>query len=381
MLTVLKSGRVNALVHGDQTRAFEHEFAEYIGVPHAIAVSNGTVSLELALRLLGVGPGDEVIVPARSFFATTSAVVAVGASPVFADVDISTQNIDPDSVLRMIGPRTRAVICVHLAGLPCDMERLCAITSAHKLALVEDCAQAHGATWNGRPVGSFGDASSFSFCTDKIMSTGGEGGMLALKDSAVWERAWAYKDHGKSPTRLTQSAPGPIGEYRYLHDSFGSNFRLTEMQAAIGRRQLVKLDQWVVTRRSNASALLAEAVKHPAIVPVSAPQQADHAYYKCYIRLDYDLLPTSVSRSDIVAALQAQGIACGSGSCPDMSQESAFANLSIRRDGNLPNAVKLARETIMFQVDHTLTTAQTPWIGRCLADAVESFAPMQRLPS
>ncbi|MEM7666579.1 MAG: DegT/DnrJ/EryC1/StrS family aminotransferase [Pseudomonadota bacterium] len=371
---VLQSGKVNALVHGSENRAFEAEFASYIGVPHAIALSNGTVSIELALRALGIGPGDEVIVPARSFFATTSAVVAVGAQPVFADIELDTQNIDPSSVERLIGARTRAIICVHLAGQPCDMDRLCAIASEHDLRIIEDCAQAHGASWNDRPVGSFGDAGSFSFCTDKIMSTGGEGGMLVMRDEKVWRAAFAYKDHGKDPFRLRAPSRSAPGEFRYLHDGFGSNFRMTEMQAAIGRRQLAKLDGWLSQRRKNAQALLAEACKHPAVSPMRLPDAAEHAYYKAYVRLDLSRLTAGVSRSDIIAALMAEGIACGSGSCPDMSREGAFEDTDVKRDGDLSNAHRLAQETIMFQVDHTLSPSMTARVGRCLSEIVDQFS-------
>lgn len=367
---VLESGQVNALVHGTENRAFEAEFASYLQVPHAIAVSNGTVSIELALRALGIGPGDEVIVPARSFFATTSAVVAVGARPAFADVELDTQNIDPASIERVVCGRTRAIICVHLAGQPCDMDRICAIASARGIAVIEDCAQAHGATWAGRPVGSFGDAGSFSFCTDKIMSTGGEGGMLVMRDEQVWRHAWAYKDHGKDPIRLREPSNSAPGEFRFLHDRFGSNFRMTEMQAAIGRKQLAKLDHWVAQRRENARALLQEACQNPAVLPMRLPDQAQHAYYKAYVRLDLDRLAPGAARSDIIAALTAEGITCGSGSCPDMSREAAFDGLDVKRDGNLPNAQRLASETIMFQVDHTLRPEQTARAGRCLADVV-----------
>ena len=368
---VLASGRVNALVHGDENRRFEAEFADYVGVPHALAVSNGTVSIELALRALGIGPGDEVIVPARSFFATTSAVVAVGARPAFADVEADTQNIDPASVERMIGPDTKAIVCVHLAGQPCDMDRLCDLAETHGLALIEDCAQAHGATWRGRRVGSFGDAGSFSFCTDKIMSTGGEGGMLVLRDEAVWRRAWAYKDHGKDPIRLREKSSSPPGEFRYCHDSFGSNFRMTEMQAAIGRRQLAKLDDWVARRRENAECLLIEACRHAAVRPMRLPDAAEHAYYKCYVRLDLEALPAGISRSDVVGALMAEGIACGSGSCPDMSREGAFKDLEIRIDGELAAAHAVALETLMFQVDHTLSPEDTARFGRSLVRVIE----------
>ncbi|MHA7819590.1 MAG: DegT/DnrJ/EryC1/StrS family aminotransferase [Erythrobacter sp.] len=368
---VLASGKVNALVHGQENRAFEKAFASYIGVPHAVAVSNGTVALELALRALDIGPGDEVIVPARSFFATTSAVIAVGARPVFADVQLDTQNIDPDSIERLIGESTRAIICVHLAGQPCDMTRLGEIASSNSLRLIEDCAQAHGASWNGRRVGSFGDASAFSFCTDKIMSTGGEGGMLVMKDEGVWRSAWAYKDHGKDPLRLREPSSAAAGEFRYLHDRFGSNFRMTEMQAAIGRKQLGKLDDWVSRRRENAKAFLREASKSPVVMPMRLPNEAEHAYYKVYIRLDLSLLPADITRSDLITALMFEGIMCGSGSCPDMSREAALDDWDIKRDGDLSSAHRLARETMMFQVDHTFSTEHTAHFGRRLAEIAD----------
>ncbi|KWV92897.1 DegT/DnrJ/EryC1/StrS aminotransferase family protein [Erythrobacter sp. YT30] len=370
---VLASGRVNSLVHGDQNKAFEKEFADYVGVPFAVAVSNGTVSIELALRALGVGKGDEVIVPARSFFATTSAVVAVGATPVFAEVETDTQNIDPASVERVISDKTRAIACVHLAGQPCDMDRLCDIAERHGLFLIEDCAQAHGAMWRGRAVGSFGDAGSFSFCTDKIMSTGGEGGMLVMKDETVWRRSWAYKDHGKDPIRLREKSNSAPGEFRYCIDDFGSNFRMTEMQAAIGRLQLKKLDDWVARRRENACALVEEATKHPAVSSMNVPDHAFHTFYKCYVLLDLQLLPEGVSRSMVLAALMAEGIACGSGSCPDMSREGAFSDLEVRRDGDLAASHEMAARTIMFQVDHTLTPEDTARYGRALVRVLNAL--------
>ncbi|MGB3808028.1 MAG: DegT/DnrJ/EryC1/StrS family aminotransferase [Erythrobacter sp.] len=373
---VLLSGEVNALVHGTQNRAFEAEFAQYLGVSHALALSNGTVAIELALRALGIGPGDEVIVPARSFFATASAVVAAGASPIFADVEADTQNIDPNSVERLLCDRTRAIICVHLAGQPCDMDRLCTIATANGLRLIEDCAQAHGATWRGSPVGSFGDAGCFSFCTDKIMSTGGEGGMVVMDDERSWRIAAAYKDHGKNPLRMRERANTPPGEFRFLHDDFGSNFRMTEMQAAIGRRQLAKLDGWVARRRANAEALIAAACSSPAVLPLRLPEEARHAYYKAYVRLDLDRFPAGISRSDVIAALMDRGIVCGSGSCPDMSREAAFQNVEAKRDGELANAHLIARETLMFQVDHTLDPEQTATVGRCVAEVVNRLADL-----
>lgn len=353
-VNVLESGRVNALVHGDETRAFEREFAEFVGMPFAIAVANGTVSLELALRAMGIGPGDEVIVPARSFFASVSCIVAVGAQPVFADVQLETQNIDPVSVARMISPRTRAVLCVHIAGMPCDMASLVSLCRTNGLALIEDCAQAHGATYRGKQVGSFGDCSSFSFCTDKIMSTGGEGGMVLFRSQKAWETAFAYKDHGKNPVKLRSVSGTAPGEFRYTHDSFGTNFRMTEMQAAIGRVQLRKLPGWLARRRANA-AQLAEALQDlPGLIIDPVKFFCEPAWYKFYARIDPARLPPRVSRSSVLAALTAQGIQCGSGSCPDMSREGAFATMNPPRDGDLPVAQELGERTIMVPVDHLL---------------------------
>ncbi|MVZ98254.1 DegT/DnrJ/EryC1/StrS aminotransferase family protein [Sphingorhabdus sp. IMCC26285] len=349
---VLQSGRVNALVHGEQNRAFEKEFAAYIGMPHAIAVSNGTVSIEMALRAFGIGAGDEVIIPARSFFATASAVVSVGASPVFADILVETQNIDPDSVARMISDKTKAVICVHLAGLPCDMRALTQLCDDHDLFLIEDCAQAHGAVYDGKMVGSFGDASSFSFCTDKIMSTGGEGGMILFADKSAWSKAWAIKDHGKVPPEEMPQNIAPPGEFRYVHQSFGTNFRMTEMQAAIGRVQLKKLPKWLAQRRANAHCLSEAVADIPGVIVDAYDAHILSARYKYFIRIDEDKLPGNKTRADIIAGLLALGIQCGSGSCPDMSKEIAFQGREPRRDGNLENAHRLGASTIMFPVDH-----------------------------
>ena len=350
---VLVSGKVNALVHGGECDAFAAEFADFLGADQAICMANGTVTLEIALRALGVGPGDEVIVPARSFFATASCVASVGALPVFADVLSPSQNIDPASVERMITPRTRAVICVHLAGWPCDMAALGDICEAHGLFLIEDCAQAHGAAIGGRKVGTFGDAASFSFCTDKIMSTGGEGGLLVMCDPDAHTRAWSLKDHGKNPDKLSDGKGIP-GQFRYIHDGMGSNARMTEMQAAIGRVQLRKLPDWLAARSANAQYLSETMANHPLLMVPEVPAEITHAWYKFYLLLRPDMADPEAQRAQMIAQLMAKGIPCGTGSCPDMSLELGLDGLDLRRDGSLANAHALGRHTLMLLVDHTL---------------------------
>ena len=351
---VLQTGRVNGLVHGTMTAALAREFTEYCGANHGFCVANGTLALEVVFRALEIGPGDEVIVPARSFFASASAVLAVGARPAFADVLPDSQNIDPASVERLIGERTRAIICVHLAGWPCDMHALRAIADRHGLYLIEDCAQSHGAAIGSQRVGSFGDAAAFSFCTDKIMSTAGEGGLVLFRAGNHFEAARSYKDHGKNFAKLTDGAGAP-GQFRYIHDSPGSNYRLTEFQAAIGLCQLAKLPGWLDQRARNAATLISRLGDDERLsMPATGPD-ITHAWYKFYLQLAKpDSASVEAYRARIIGRLHAMGIPAGTGSCPDMSREQAFDGIECRRDGELESAHELGKRTLMFQVDHTL---------------------------
>ena len=358
---VLRSGRVNALHHGDQTRAFETEFAAACAMPHAIAMANGTVTMEVALRALGIGPGDEVIVSPRSFIASASVVVAVGATPVFADVDADSQNITAATIAAVMTPQTRALLPVHLAGHPCDMDAIMALARGAGLSVIEDCAQAHGGSWRGKPLGSYGDAASFSFCTDKIMSTGGEGGMLLLRDADAHARAWSLKDHGK--TLRPAEAPGPA--FRWLHDGFGSNLRMTEMQAAIGRRQLARLPQWRAARQRNAAVLDAAFCDQPALrLP---PPEPGHARYKYYAFVRPERLAPGWSRERIVAAAMAAGVAANSGICPEIYREAAFRRAGIGPPQRLPVARALGETSLMLPVDPTMSAADMAVVARGLA--------------
>ena len=246
------------------------------------------MALELALYALGIGPGDEVITTSRTFIASASCIVMRGATPVIAEVDPVSQNITADTIRPLITPRTKAIIAVHLAAWPCDMEPIMALAREHALKVIEDCAQCHGAAYKGRPVGSLGHIAAFSFCQDKIMTTGGEGGMLVTDDTSLWEKAWAFKDHGKSYDAVynRQHPPG----FRWLHETFGTNMRLTEMQSAIGRIQLRRLPDWVATRRRNAAILTKAFAKITALRVTVPPEDVFHSYYKYYAFLRPEML-------------------------------------------------------------------------------------------
>jgi len=348
---ILRSGKVNYWT-GTEGREFEKEYAAYTGRQHGLAVANGSLALELALRVLGIGPGDEVVTTPRSFIASASCAVLVGARPVFADVDRVSQNVTAESIRAVLTPATKAIVAVHLAGWPCAMDDLMALAREHGLKVIEDCAQAHGATLKGRPVGSFGDVAAFSFCQDKIVSTAGEGGMIVLDSDELYEQAWAYRENGKSYDAVYRRAHEP--GYRSVYDSFGTNGRLTEIQSAIGRIQLRKLPGWVEARRRNAALLNEGLGQLPGLRVTLAPEEVGHAYYKFYVFVRPEALRAGWSRDRIMAAVNAQGVECFTGGCAEIYREKAFP-AAWRPAERLPVVRELGETSLMFTVHPTRT--------------------------
>lgn len=349
--TVLRSGKVNYWT-GELGKRFEQEFSRFHGNQHAIALANGTVALELALYALDIGPGDEVIVPAKTFIATASCVVMRGATPVVVDIEPDSQNISLASIEKALTARTKAIIAVHLGGWPCEMDAILDFARQHGLRVIEDCAQAIGAEYKGKPVGSFGDAAAFSFCQDKIITTGGEGGMLLLKEESAWRKAWAFKDHGKD-YNLVAHATHPPG-HRWLHTSFGTNWRMTEMQAAIGLLQLQKLPDWLAVRRAHAATLTHALRGIPALDVPARPDWISDAYYRLYAFIRPEVLNTGWSQDRIVEAINAEGVSCFHGSCSEIYRERAFAAL-VSPSMRLKNARRTGETSIAFLVHPTLS--------------------------
>jgi len=352
---VLLSNKVNYWT-GNECREFEQEFAAWCGTRHAIALANGTLALDLALKGLGIGPGDEVVVTPRTFIASVSCVVNAGATPVFADVEPDSGNLSARTIAAVLTPRTKAVICVHLAGWPCDMDPIMALAAQQGLKVIEDCAQAHGARYKGRSVGSIGHVGAWSFCQDKIMTTGGEGGMVTTDDEAVWRAMWAYKDHGKSYAAVyeRQHPPG----FRWLHESFGTNWRMLEMQATIGRIQLRRLGEWTRQRTDHAEAILAACRGQAAVRVPELPAGSVHAQYKCYVYVQPQALAAGWSRDRIVEAINARGVPCYQGSCSEVYREQAFEGTPWRPVRRLPVAQALGEDSLMFLVHPTLTATE-----------------------
>jgi dTDP-4-amino-4,6-dideoxygalactose transaminase len=349
---VIRSNRVNYWT-GQAGRAFEREFAEWCNTRHAVALGNGTLALDVALRALNIGPGDEVVVTPRTFLASVSCVVTAGASPVFADVDRDSGNITADTIEAALTPRTRAILCVHLGGWPCDMPAIMDLAERRKLAVIEDCAQAHGARCGDRHVGSFGDVGAWSFCQDKIMTTGGEGGMVTTDDHSLWSAMWSYKDHGKSWEAVyeREHAPG----FRWVHDSFGTNWRMLEVQAAIGRIQLRRLGDWTARRTQNALRIVETCARQPALRTPLPASDFTHAYYRLYTYVRPEWLNAGWDRSRIIAEIGALGVPCYSGSCSEVYLEKAFDATAFRPAERLPVARELGETSLAFLVHPTLT--------------------------
>ena len=349
---VLLSNKVNYWT-GQECREFEKEFSQFAQTQYAVALANGTVALDLALKVLGVGAGDDVIVTSRTFLASASSIVTAGANPIFADVELDSQNISRRTIEAVLTPHTKAIICVHLAGWMCDMDPIMQLAEEKGIWVIEDCAQAHGAFYKGQSAGSIGHIGAWSFCQDKIMTTGGEGGMVTTNDENLWKKMWSYKDHGKNFDSIyhKQHPPG----FRWLHDSFGTNWRMMEMQAVIGRLQLQKMPEWTQLRNTNMHRVLASFENNPYFTVAMPPEYYVHAAYKAYVQVNTAQLPEGWSRDRIMAEINALGVPCFSGSCSEVYLEKAFDGTPWRPEQRLVNAKSLGESSLMFLVHPTLS--------------------------
>lgn len=365
--SVLLSNKVNYWT-GHEGSNFEKEFADWSGCEYAIALANGTVAIDAALIALGVGMGDEVIVTPRTFLASASSIVTAGAVPIFADVDSDSQNITAESIRAVLSNRTKAIICVHLAGWPCDLDPIMSLAKERGLYVIEDCAQAHGARYKGKSVGGIGHIGVWSFCQDKIMTTGGEGGMVTTNDRKLWSKIWSYKDHGKSWQAVYEREHPP--GFRWLHESFGTNWRMTEMQAVIGRIQLKRMSEWTGKRQSNANKIWDCGRKFDALRVPEVPDYVEHAAYKCYLFVRPEKLKSGWDRDRIMNDIIKLGVPCFSGSCSEVYLERAFDNTGWRPVERLPVAKELGETSLMFLVHPTLTRKEIEKTCLVIAEVV-----------
>ena len=345
LLRVLRSGKWGRL-DGPEVADFEKRFAAMHGCKHGIAVANGTVSLRIALIAAGLRAEDEVIVPPYTFFSTASAVVEANAVPVFADIDLNTFNIDPTAIDAAITPRTRAIIPVHFAGQPADMDAIMAVAERHKLTVIEDAAHAHGATYKNRPAGSFGHLGSFSFQSSKNL-TAGEGGIIITNDDALAESCRSIQNCGRIPKGVW-----------YEHHVMSGNYRLGEFQGAILNTQLDRLEAQTKTRDRNGQWLASRLAKLPGIYPQRRSSDCTrHSHHLFMLRLDEQQF--GAPRDAVVKALQAEGIPCSAGYGLSLHHQPFFRNKAFGPylpkppvdfvKTSCPNSDRICREAIWLE--------------------------------
>ena len=347
---ILASGKTNYL-YGEYGKKFEKLFSKIIGNKYSIAVANGTIALEIAIKALNLPKKSEILVPSRSFFASASSVVQAGHTPVFTDVDYNSQNINLKYIKESITNKTKAILCVHLAGFPCDMFEISNFAKKNKLFIVEDCSQAHGAKIKNRSIGSFGDISCWSFCFDKIISTGGEGGIISTNSKIFFEYIWSYKDHGKNIYKYNKKTK--LNKFRYIHDSFGTNGRLTEMQSAIGLLQISKLDVNIIKRNNICNFIINSFKDFNFIKFQKVPDKYLHSYYKLYFYIDFKLFKKNIKGNDLLYEFQNKKLKINSGSCPEIYLEKAFINYKNRKN-RFNNAKLLGLNSFAISIHHKM---------------------------
>ena len=357
---VLRNNKTNYWT-GKECKNFEKEFSNYHGIKHSLTVSNGSVALEIALKALNLKKTDKVIVTPRSFVISASCVLNLGLKPIFADVD-DNGNLSIEGIKQAYNKDVKAIILVHLNGLSCDMDPILNFAKKNKIYLIEDCSQAHGATYKGKKVGSFGDISTWSFCQDKIISTGGEGGMISTNNKKLWLKCWSLKDHGKNYQSVFHKKHKT--GFRWLHDDLGSNYRMTEMQAVIGREQLKSLDQQIKKRNFIANLYLKELkdfyqkyniLKKPNFKCKTCPfKESKKKCNKCihgFYRLELFINKKKINLTKLIETINKYKIKCNVGSCPEIYREKIFKKLKFYPKKRLQNAKLLGETSIMFPIN------------------------------
>jgi dTDP-4-amino-4,6-dideoxygalactose transaminase len=352
VIKVLKKNKTNYWT-GSEGRKFEKEFSNYHNTKYSVTVSNGSIALEIALKALNLKKNTKVIVTPRSFVISASCVVNLGLKPTFADVD-NNGNLSIDGIEKVFDKNVKAIIVVHLNGLPCDLDPILKFVKKKKIYLIEDCSQAHGAVYKNKRVGSFGHISTWSFCQDKIISTGGEGGMISTNNKKLWLKCWSIKDHGKNYKSVFYKKHKT--GFKWLHDEIGSNYRLTEMQAAIGRVQLRSLNKLIKKRNLIAKLYLHELkdfytkfniLKKPNFLYIKKNTSIKHAYY----RLNFFINKNKIKQTKLIEQLNDNNISCGVGSCPEIYREKVFKKLKSFSQSRLPNAKLLGETSITFPIN------------------------------
>ena len=361
---IIKSGRVNQWT-GEYVNKFEKKFCKYFNLNYSLAVANGTVGLEAAINSFNLNKGSEIVVTPRSFIASASSVLKMGFKPVFSDVDLNSQNIELDNIKKVITKKTKAIICVHLAGYPTDMKPIMEYARKKNIYIIEDCSQAHGAKINNKYVGTFADISVWSFCQDKIISTLGEGGMIATNNSKLYKRLLSYRDHGKNFNQLSKIRN--LNQFNYINDFIGTNIRMTEIQAAVGYLQLNNLAKWVNARNNIIKQIEKKLFNiKKGIVLIEYPKNIKHAFYRYYFFIKNNQFKNGWNYLKLINALRKKDKSFFIGGCPEIYNEKIFSKY--RPSKKLTNTFLLSKTSICIRIDHNITKKRIDYLSQSIED-------------
>ena len=344
---VLKSEKLNFWT-GKNCRNFEKEFSNFFKIKYSISIANGSVGLDIAIKSLELKSNSEIIVTPRSYISSVTSVINQNHKPVFADIDLNSQNIESETIEKKITKKTKAIIVVHLGGMPSNMKKIVNLAKKYDLKIIEDCSQAHGARIDQKYVGTFGDVSVWSFCNDKILNTLGEGGVVATKNFKLYKKLWSLKDCGKNYLKLLNSRKE--NKFRWIHDFQGTNLRMTEVQAAVGRYQLKKLSTWIKMRNDNSNKIIKICQKYKSLRTQIVPTNFINAYYRCYVFLNIKYIKKGWERQNIIKYLNSIGIQCDVGSCPEIYKEKFLLKTKNIPLKPLKNASLIGKTSIAFKV-------------------------------
>lgn len=355
---------------GKETLKFEKKFSNFFGLKYALAISNASTGLDIAIKALNIQKNDEVIVSPKSYYSSVSCIIKNKAKPIFIDVNLNSHCFDENKIEEKITNKTKLILCVHLGGFPCNMKKIKKIAKKYNLFILEDCSQAHGAMIGNKFVGTFGDISVWSFCNDKIISTG-EGGVISSNKKKLFKKIWSLKENGRDYDAV-YSKKHKFG-YKWIHNHLGYNYRMTEMQAILGLNQLNKLNKNISIRNYFYQQIIKNYENFEAVKFQKIPKSYTNSFYRLYAIVNLNFIKSEWDRDRLIKYLNKIGIDCNVGSCSELYKEKGIKKY-FKNNHILPNAEILSKNSIAFNIHHKCSEKYIEFVWKSLNKTIKKIS-------